>query len=135
MVKLISGKMGSGKTKKIIKMANEMLDTTAGNIVFIDDDKRHMYDLKHDLRFISMDEYPVRSKDEFVGFVCGVISNDYDIEYIYVDGLFKVMKLEHQEMPELVNRLEEISNTFDINFVLTASCDSLPPELNDYVIE
>lgn len=137
MVNLIASKEGSGKTKRIIDLANERLKDTSGNIVFIDDDKKHMYQLKHDLRFISMDEYPIQSQDEFVGFICGVISNDYDIEDIYVDGLLKVMDCEIEGLPKLVDRLENISNTFNINFTLTVSCDTklLPPSLADNILE
>ncbi len=137
MVNLIASKKGSGKTKKIIDLANERLKDTAGNIVFIDNDKKHMYQLKHDLRFISMDEYPIQSQDEFVGFVCGVISNDYDIEDIYIDGLFKVMNVEMQGLPKLVDRLEDISKSFNINFTMTVSCDTttIPETLGTYIKE
>lgn len=134
MVKLISGKMGSGKTKKIIEMANETLGKTAGHVVFIDDDKRHMYDLKHDLRFISMSDYPIVTADEFAGFICGVISNDYDIEYIFIDGLSKVMKCDIGQIPDFVLKIENISKRYDINFVMTISCDELPESLNGYIM-
>lgn len=137
MVNLIASKKGSGKTKRIIDLANERLKDTAGNIVFIDNDKKHMYQLKHDLRFISMDEYPIQTQDEFVGFVCGVISNDYDIEDIYIDGLFKVMHVEMDGLPKLVDRLENISSAFNINFTMTVSCDTtnIPPTLENYIKE
>ncbi len=135
MVNLIASKKGSGKTKTIIDLANSRLKDATGNIVFIDDDKKHMYQLKHDLRFISMDEYPIQSKDEFVGFICGVISNDYDIEDIYIDGLFKVMDIEMQGIPSLVERLEKISDRFNINFTMTLSCDTdlIPSSLESYI--
>lgn len=135
MVNLIASKKGSGKTKRIIDLANDRLKDTAGNIVFIDNDKKHMYQLKHDLRFISMDEYPIQSQDEFVGFVCGVISNDYDIEDIYIDGLFKVMRFEMEGLPKLVDRLESISSAFNINFTMTISCDqaTLPSNLQEHI--
>jgi thymidine kinase len=134
MVKLISGKMGSGKTKRIIQMANETMEKSAGHVVFIDDDKRHMYDLKHDLRFISMADYPVNSISEFIGFICGVISNDYDIEHIFIDGLCKVMDCKVTQTPEFVAKLEEIGKRFDISFIATISCENLPSELDGYLI-
>lgn len=135
MVKLIAGHFGTGKTKRIIQMANETLEKTTGNIIFIDDDKRHMYELKHDLRFISMDEYPVTTKDEFVGFLCGVLSNNYDIEYIFIDSLFKVMKMEMNELEDFMTKIEKISKTFDVHFNMTVSCDTLPESLKAYLVE
>lgn len=135
MVKLIAGHFGTGKTKRIIEMANETLEKTTGNIIFIDDDKRHMYELKHDLRFISMDEYPIKSKDEFVGFLCGVLSNNYDIEYIFIDSLFKVMDMENSELESFMEKVDKISKTFDVHFVMTVSADIVPDALKDYLME
>jgi hypothetical protein len=135
MVKLIAGHFGTGKTKRIIQMANETLEKTTGNIIFIDDDKRHMYELKHDLRFISMDEYPVNTKDEFIGFLCGVLSNNYDIEYIFIDSLFKVIKMEMSELEDFMMKVEKISKTFDVHFNMTVSCDNLPESLKGYLME
>lgn len=56
-------------------------------MIFIDDDNRAMYDLHHDIRFINLSEFPVSSACEFIGFICGLISNNYDIEKIYIDGI------------------------------------------------
>lgn len=134
MVKLISGKYGSGKTKRIIQLANETMEKSAGHVVYIDDDKRHMYELKHDLRFISMNEFPIKTQEEFLGFICGIISNDYDVEHIFIDGLSKVMTCEVDQIPELVTRLEDLGKRYDINFVASVSCDSLPPELDGYLV-
>ncbi len=134
MVKLISGAMGSGKTKKLIQLAKEKAADAKGNIVFIDDDKRHMYDLPHDIRFVCMEEFPVRSVDEFVGFLCGIISNDYDINHIYIDGLCKVMDCVVTETPKFIERLEDLGKRFDISFVVTVSCETLPAELEKYLV-
>ncbi|MCG8538818.1 MAG: hypothetical protein MJA82_02615 [Clostridia bacterium] len=122
MISLLIGSKGTGKTKKIIKLANEEIAKSKGNIVFVDDDKRHMYDLKHSLRFISMDEYPIRTADEFFGFLCGIISNDYDINKIYIDGLLKVMKIDLKDIPKLISKLEHMSNKYEIDFFMTISC-------------
>ncbi len=134
MVKLISGSMGSGKTKTLIKLANETSVKSAGHTIFIDDDKRHMYDLKHDVRFVCMQDFPIKTVDEFVGFVCGILSNDYDIEHIYIDGLCKVMDCIVSELPEFVHKLEEIGKRYDIKFVATLSCDELPESLSSYIL-
>lgn len=134
MVKLISGNMGSGKTKRIIEMANETMSKSSGHVVYIDDDKRHMYDLKHDLRFISMSEFPIKTPEEFIGFICGIISNDYDVEHIFIDGLCKVMTCEIEQIPAFIARLEDIGKRYDISFIASISCESLPSELDGYLI-
>ena len=136
MISILAGSKGTGKTKKIIGLANEEVKRTKGNIIFVDDDKRHMYDLKHDLRFISMDEYPTNTMDEFFGFLCGIISNDYDIDKIYIDGLLKVMDSNCDEIPKLVSKLETLSNKYEIDFFMTISCtkDQLNEDLNKYLV-
>ncbi len=132
MVKIISGSMGSGKTKRLIRLANEKSEQSAGNVIFIDDDKRHMYDLTHDVRFVCMEDFPIHSIDEFVGFICGIISNDYDIDHIFIDGLCKVMDCVVTETPKFVARLEELGKRYDISFFATLSCEVLPEELAEY---
>ena len=44
MIHLIYGAKGSGKTKRIIDMANASIDTTTGDIVFITDTNRSHLD-------------------------------------------------------------------------------------------
>jgi len=137
MVKIIVGKKGTGKTKRMIGMANDDIKSLNGHVVYIDDDKRHIYDLNHDLRFMSMDEFPVKTADEFFGFLCGVISNDYDIEKVYIDGLLKIANICEDDLPKFVPRLEQLTKQYDFNVVFTVSADKavLPNEITPYYIE
>ncbi len=137
MVKLIASKEGTGKTKRIIDMANERLSNTTGNVVFIDDDKKHIYQLKHDMRFISMDEYPIRNHDEFVGFICGVISNNFDIRDVFIDGLNKVTHLPSEALPGVMARFDELSKNFGIDFTMTLTCEgtALPESVKGYLAD
>lgn len=123
MFNLIAGKEGSGKTKRLIKMANDEVAISSGNVIFIDDDKRHMFELKHDMRFINMEEYPVKSSEEFFGFLCGIISNNYDIETIYIDGLMKVMEANIDDVDKFVEKAKGIAKQYNVKFVTTMSCD------------
>ena len=77
MIQIILGNKGSGKTKRLIDLVNESLKSEHGDIIFIDDDKRHMYDLRHEIRFVDASEYPVGHKctaNEMLGFICGMLS-------------------------------------------------------------
>ena len=115
-----------------MELANDTMAKSSGHVVYIDEDKRHMYDLKHDLRFISMNEFPIKTSEEFIGFICGIISNDYDIEHIFIDGLCKVMTCEIEHLPAFIARLEDIGKRYDISFVASVSCEDLPAELESY---
>lgn len=136
MISILASSKGTGKTKKVIELANQEASKAKGNIIFVDDDKRHMYDLKHSVRFISMDEYPVATMDEFLAFLCGIISNDYDIDKIYIDGLLKVMNTNLKEIPNLISRLEKLSSKYEIDFFMTISCtkDELHEDLYKYLV-
>lgn len=137
MVKIIAGEKGTGKTKRMISMANDDVKSLNGHVVFIDDDKRHIYDLNHELRFMCMKEFPVKTAEEFFGFLCGVISNDYDIEKVYIDGLLKIAGIKEQDLPAFVPRLNDLANQYKFNVVFTLSGDKakLPSEISPYYME
>lgn len=137
MVSMIVGSKGTGKTKRMIKMANEDVENLNGNVVYIDDDKRHMYDLNHDMRFMNMEDYPIRTKEEFFGFVCGIISNNYDIQRIYIDGLLKVVDITEEEMTGYFKQFSDIAESNDLKFIFSLNKDSssIPGELKKYIIQ
>ncbi len=134
MVTLIAGKKGSGKTKDIVSRANNMLEGSKGSMIFIDDDNRAMYDLHHDIRFVNLSEFPVKSSCEFLGFICGLISNNYDIQNVYIDGIMNTVKMSQQELLEWFSRLEDVSKSYEVDFIVTLNySESLPEHLNKYV--
>ena len=106
MIQVILGDKGSGKTKRLIDLANDALKQEHGNIIFVDDDKRYMYDLRHEIRFVDASEYPSVYKcdaHEFLGFLCGMLSADFDLSLIAVDAFKKLVKtdLDADEMRDL----------------------------------
>ncbi len=127
MVTLIAGKKGSGKTKDIVKKANDELLASKGNTIFIDDDNRAMYDLHHDIRFINLSEFPITSSCEFLGFICGLISNNYDIEKIYIDGIMNTVKMSEEEISTWFAKIDDLSTAFNIDFVITLNHEAEVP--------
>ncbi len=128
MVTLIAGKKGSGKSKEIVKKANDELLASKGNMIFIDDDNRAMYDLHHDIRFINLSEFPVKDSCEFLGFVCGLISNNYDIEKIFIDGIMNAVQMTETELTNWFSKIDDISTAFNIDFVVTLNHETDLPE-------
>lgn len=121
MVKIICGAKGTGKTKQLIDRANDEMGKIKGHIIYIDDDAHHMYEVKHDIRFISMDEFPIRKPDEFYGFLCGLISNDFDIQSVYIDGIKNVIDISVDDLPNWLEKIDKLSEKYEINFHLTLS--------------
>ena len=139
MIRVILGGKGSGKTKRLIDITNDALKTEHGNIIFIDDDKRYMYDLRHEIRFVDASEYPVAYKctaSEFLAFVCGMLSADFDLSLISVDAFKKLVKtpLTDIEMEKFFENLEKISNAHHCKFVLSISSaeDEVPEYIRKY---
>ena len=124
MVQLMIGHKGSGKTKHMIEYANSSVDTADGNIVFITKNQRLMYDLKHEMRVVCMEDFPhITNSDEYIGFIYGIISGDHDLETIFIDGIMKHADFSIGDLPEYIDRLKKISDLYEVNFVVSISAD------------
>lgn len=131
MIQVILGKKGSGKTKRLIDQANDSLKVEHGNVVFIDDDKRYMYDLRHEIRFVDASEYAVNSADIFYGFVSGMLSMNFDITLIFVDAFMKLANCDPNALEDFFNRLDTLSKSRNVNFVLSVSGD--PADMPEFI--
>ncbi len=136
MVQIIAGRKGKGKTKHLLDMANCSIKTAAGSIVYLDKSSKHMYELNNRIRLINVNEYPIPTSQGFVGFICGIISQDRDIETMFLDSFLKLACLEGEDMSETIAILEKLSAKYDVNFVLSVSMDAaeLPENIQKDVI-
>ncbi len=124
MVKLLVGHKGSGKTKKMVQMANDMVEKSDGSIVFISKTHRLTYDLKYRIRVVCMEEYEfITNIDEYTGFIYGIISSDHDIEVIFIDGLLHHKDVNIPDLKEFFIRIGKISELYDLDFVVSVSAD------------
>ena len=124
MVNLIVGHKGTGKTKKMIDLANTRVESSDGNVVFINKNHRLMYDLAHKIRVVCMEEYEeITNSDEYVGFLYGIISSDHDIEAIFIDSILKHADVSKEDIPEFLARLKIIGEQHDIDFIVSLSAD------------
>ena len=137
MVQLIVGKKGKGKTKHLLDKVNTEVQNVSGNIVYLDKSTKHMYELNNKIRLIDMTTFPIKDSDEFLGFICGIISQDHDLEYVYLDSFLKIAKLEENGDPvPVLKELEDISKQFGVHFVVSISLtkQQLPEQYHDAVI-
>lgn len=124
MVKLLLGHKGSGKTKKMIDLANESVENSKGSVIFINKNHRLMYDLRYKIRVICMEDFVhITNSDEYIGFLYGVISLDHDIETIYIDSILKHADFSLGDLPEFVERLKDISKNYGMDFVVSVSAE------------
>ena len=121
MVQIIAGEKGKGKTKHLLERANAAVLAANGNIVYLDKSQKHMYELSNKVRLVNVKDYPITNCDEFLGFLCGIISQDHDLEEMYLDSFLTIAKLEDNDIEHSIAKLEEISSKFHVNFIVSIS--------------
>ncbi len=124
MVQIISGAKGKGKTKYLLDMANTAVKESKGSIVYLDKSSKHMYELNNRIRLINVQEYPITTSEGFIGFICGIICQDHDLEQVYLDSFLKLACLEGENMEETFKTLEAIGEKYHITFVLSVSLNA-----------
>lgn len=122
MIQILAGEKGQGKTKKLIELANEASKSIDGNVVFIDGDNRHMYDLHYGIRFVETSKYKICDYKVLIGFIYGILSQNGDIQKIFIDGLGNIIdSIPDEDVVNLCEILERISNEYSVDFVLIYS--------------
>ncbi|MGI6767148.1 MAG: hypothetical protein ACOX4R_08100 [Lentihominibacter sp.] len=124
MVKLLIGHKGSGKTNRMIQLANDAIKVSDGSIVFINKNHRLMYELSYRIRVICMEDFEhITNIDEYIGFLYGIISSDHDIEIIFIDSIMRHADVSLGDLPEFIDRLKLISQVYDLDFIVSISAD------------
>ncbi|WP_026494684.1 hypothetical protein [Butyrivibrio sp. WCD3002] len=123
MVQLIVGKKGKGKTKCLLNKVNTEVKNILGNVVFLDRNTKHMFELNNKVRLIVVPEFMIENSDEFIGFVSGVISQDHDLQQMYFDGFLSIACLEGKDITSTIEKLDKLSEKFNVDFVLSVSMD------------
>ena len=136
MVQLIVGKKGKGKTKQLLDKVNSEVKDISGSIVYLDKSTKHMYELNNKVRLIDVSRYMIENADEFLGFVCGIISQDHDLEQMYIDSFLKIAVLEDKDISAIIEKLDRMSDFFQVDFILSVSMDEseLPEAVKDKII-
>ncbi len=136
MIQIISGAKGKGKTKFLIQKANDAVKGATGNIVYLDKNNKHMYELSNKIRLINVKAFPIDNYDSFLGFVCGLISQDHDLQAMYLDSFLSVSCVTEDYVGYVLTQLDKISKAFEVDFILSISLDSvdIPEEFKESII-
>ena len=136
MVQLIAGKKGKGKTKQLLDKVNTEIKDAQGNVVYLDKSTKHMYELNNKVRLINVADYMITNSDEFIGFICGILSQDHDLQQMYFDSFLKIACLEDTDISPVIEKLDKISEQFKVDFILSVSLDEaeLPESAKSKVI-
>jgi hypothetical protein len=128
MVRIVCGDAGAGKTKRMVGMANAIVQNALGKVVFVDDTSGRMFDLKHSIRLVDAKEYDIANQEQFFGFVAGIIAGDFDIHTVFVDHFLRIVKDSPSQLIPLLQDLDAMTNRHDVRLILSVSADaaSLP---------
>lgn len=122
MIEIICGEKGKGKTKELLNKVNSAVKTATGNVVYLDKSQKHMYELNNKVRLINVKDYPISSSEEFLGFISGIISQDHDLEEMYLDSFLTIAALQEEaEILKAIEKLDVISEKYKVRFVLSIS--------------
>ena len=136
MLKLVIGSKGKGKTKFMLDTANQEAQTSDGLVIYLDKNSKHIFELDKHIRLINVREYPVPNLDVLIGFICGLISGNNDIEAIYFDSFMTLASLEMADLGDALNKLVILSEKLKVDFILSLSFDEheLPEEYKEYIL-
>ena len=126
MIEIICGVKGKWKTKELLGKVNAAIQTANGNVVYLDKSQKHMFELNNKVRLINVMDYPISNCDEFVGFICGIISQDNDLEEMYLDSFLTIADVNTEdEITKAIEKLDVISEKYKVKFVLSVSRDEV----------
>ncbi len=121
MITLIIGKKGTGKTKKLIALANETAAASTGNVVVIEKGAKLTYDITHKARLIDTDAYEISGYDMMFGFLSGICAGNFDVSDILVDSTFKICPEAVDGLEEFVVKLNKLAEASETKFTLLIS--------------
>ena len=136
MIQLILGEKGKGKTKILLDKVNSEIKTAHGSIVYLDKSTKHMYELNNKVRLIDVSSFALRSSGEFVGFIYGILSQDHDLEQIYLDSFLKISQTNESTVNEILDRLDGISKEYNVTFIFSISIgvNEIDPKFKENII-
>ena len=136
MIQIISGEKGKGKTKILIDKANTEVKAAKGSIVYLDKSNKHMYELSNKIRLQNVRDYFIENHSEFIGYICGIVSGNHDLQSIYLDSFLKIANISDENFEYVLSKLEKISNQFNVDLILSISVnyDQMPDNFKKNVI-
>lgn len=129
MIEIICGEKGKGKTKELLGKVNSSVASASGSVVYLDKSQKHMYELNNKVRLINVMDYPISNCDEFIGFICGIVSQDNDLEEMYLDSFLTIASVDSEsEITYAIEKLDVISEKYKVKFIISLSknIDDLP---------
>mgnify|MGYP002559555683 CR=1 FL=1 len=134
MIKLIVGIKGTGKTKQLISMVNEAVETTSGCVICVEKGNKLIHEIKHQVRLVDADEYVIDDAHTLYGFVSGMFASNHDVTDLFIDSALKICDNNIDEFIRFMDKLDNFTVKHQINIVVTSSIpvEELPAQLERF---
>ncbi len=133
MVKIITGKRGSGKTKILIDDIHAAEKRSNGNVVAIQKGSSLNTDITYKVRLINIEDYAVEGMDAFYGFIAGILSSDHDCTDIFVDATLKITGRDYDKLGEMFDKLAKITPNTTVTLTVSADNNELPESVKKFI--
>jgi hypothetical protein len=136
MIELIVGGQGKGKTGKMLEKVNSEIKEASGNIVYLDKNTKHMYELNNKIRLVDVSEYDFSNCDEFYGFICGIISQDHDLEQVYFDNFKRIACIDDSDLEAALDKFAALSEARKIKFCISIAAEEavIPAKYKENIV-
>ena len=137
MIRLIVGKKGTGKTKKLITLANEAVENSNGNVVVIEKGSKLTYDVTHKARLIDTEHYSISGYDTFFGFLSGLCAGNYDVTDVLVDSTLKIGGQDFTTFAQFIEKINTLATKTETKFTFLVSADEkeIPASLDAVTVK
>ncbi|MGN1109833.1 MAG: hypothetical protein ACI4RK_10685 [Oscillospiraceae bacterium] len=134
MIKLITGKRGTGKTKILIDAIHDAENKSKGNVVAIQKGSSLNTDITPKVRLVNIEDYAIDGVESFYGFVAGILASDYDCTDIFVDATLKIVGRDYEKVGEMFDKLAKISADTTITCTVSADNSELSDNMKKYIV-
>ncbi len=134
MIKLITGKKGTGKTKILIDQINDAVKSTNGNLVCIEKGDNIRRSISFRVRWCDVESFAIEGYDAFYGFVAGMLAGNFDIKDVFVDGILKIGGRDYEALGTLFEKLDKLTgDEANVVFTVSADAEELPESVKRFI--
>ena len=134
MIKLITGKKGTGKTKILIDAIHDAETKSKGNVVAIQKGSSLNTDITPKVRLVNIEDYAIDGTEAFYGFISGILASDYDCTDIFVDATLKITGRDYNKVGEMFDKLAKISADTTITCTVSADNSELSDNMKKFIV-
>ena len=134
MIRVIMGKKGTGKTKQMIDMINQAVQSEHGNVVCIEKGDKLRFDINYQIRLVDSSQYDVADYAAMRGFISGLYAGNYDITELFLDGILRITDHDMAAAAKVLNAIDKITSNIEVVVTVSADAADLPEDLKKFVI-